>query len=181
VTTNVTLHAGHDVRYFTAGQNQGGFAGAMSYYTAAGEPAGEWAGKGAAALGLAGPGVRRPQPSSSCRGSQTTWTARSVIRNWRNRRLYPDGDASRMNEQRARENSAYVRKLLSEREPEFAAALAAAERCISWSFRPGGDEDRDDDPYAAIPVQSCSTDGHAPGKQTAFVGHQREHSPLSAS
>jgi hypothetical protein len=55
VTTNVTLHAGHDVRYFTAGQNQGGFAGAMSYYTPAGEPAGEWAGKGAAALGLAGP------------------------------------------------------------------------------------------------------------------------------
>jgi hypothetical protein len=49
-----------------------------------------------------------------------------------------------MNEQRARENSAYVRKLLSEREPEFAAALAAAERYISWSFRPGGDEDRDD-------------------------------------
>lgn len=51
-----------------------------------------------------------------------------------------------MNEQRARENSAYVRKLLSEREPEFAAALAAAERYISWSFRPGGDEDRDDPP-----------------------------------
>jgi hypothetical protein len=50
-----------------------------------------------------------------------------------------------MNEQRAQENSAYVRKLLSEREPEFAAALAAAERSISWSFRPGGDEGRDDD------------------------------------
>ncbi len=61
-----------------------------------------------------------------------------------NRRLHPYENASRMNEQRARENSAYVRKLLSEREPEFAAALAAAERYISWSFRPGGDEDRDD-------------------------------------
>ena len=59
-----------------------------------------------------------------------------------------------MNEQRARENSAYVRKLLSEREPEFAAALAAAERYISWSSRPGSDEDRDIDPYAAIPVRS---------------------------
>jgi hypothetical protein len=47
-----------------------------------------------------------------------------------------------MNEQRARENSAYVRNLLSEREPEFAAALAAAERYISWSFRPGGDEEQ---------------------------------------
>jgi len=53
---------------------------------------------------------------------------------------------SRMNERRARENSAYVRKLLSEREPEFAAALAAAERYISWCLRSGGDEDRDDNP-----------------------------------
>ena len=54
MTTNVTLHAGHDVAYFTSGQHRGGCAGAMSYYTAAGEPPGEWAGKGAAALGLAG-------------------------------------------------------------------------------------------------------------------------------
>jgi hypothetical protein len=50
----VTLHAGHDVAYFTAGQGRGGCAGAMSYYTAAGEPPGQWAGKGAAALGLSG-------------------------------------------------------------------------------------------------------------------------------
>ena len=41
--------------YFTTGQHGGGCAGAMSYYTAAGEPPGEWAGKGAAALGLSGP------------------------------------------------------------------------------------------------------------------------------
>jgi conjugative relaxase-like TrwC/TraI family protein len=54
VSTNVTLHAGHDVAYFTSGQHRGGCAGAMSYYTAAGEPPGEWAGKGAAALGLNG-------------------------------------------------------------------------------------------------------------------------------
>jgi hypothetical protein len=54
VSTNVTLHNGHDVAYFTSGQNRGGCAGAMSYYTAAGEPPGEWAGKGAAALGLTG-------------------------------------------------------------------------------------------------------------------------------
>ena len=52
MSTNVTLHAGHDVAYFTSGQHRGGCAGAMSYYTAAGEPPGEWAGKGAAALGL---------------------------------------------------------------------------------------------------------------------------------
>jgi conjugative relaxase-like TrwC/TraI family protein len=54
VSTNVTLHAGHDVAYFTRGQHRGGCAGAMSYYTAAGEPPGEWAGKGAAGLGLNG-------------------------------------------------------------------------------------------------------------------------------
>jgi len=54
VSTNVTLHAGHDVAYFTSGQGHGGCAGAMSYYTAAGEPPGQWAGKGAAALGLVG-------------------------------------------------------------------------------------------------------------------------------
>ena len=54
MTTNVTLHNGHDVAYFTSGQDRGGCAGAMSYYTAAGEPPGEWAGKGAAALGLRG-------------------------------------------------------------------------------------------------------------------------------
>ena len=54
MTTNVTLHAGHDVAYFTRGQGRGGCAGAMSYYTAAGEPPGKWAGKGAAALGLSG-------------------------------------------------------------------------------------------------------------------------------
>ena len=54
MSTNVTLHAGHDVAYFTSGQDRSGCAGAMSYYTAAGEPPGEWAGKAAAALGLSG-------------------------------------------------------------------------------------------------------------------------------
>jgi hypothetical protein len=49
-----TLHAGHDVAYLTAGQHAGGCTGAMSYYTATGEPPGQWAGKGAAALGLSG-------------------------------------------------------------------------------------------------------------------------------
>jgi AAA domain/TrwC relaxase len=49
-----TLRAGHDVAYLTAGQHAGGCTGAMSYYTAAGEPPGQWAGNGAAALGLAG-------------------------------------------------------------------------------------------------------------------------------
>ena len=54
MATNVTLHAGHDVAYLTSGQGSGGCAGAMSYYTAAGEPPGQWAGKGTATLGLSG-------------------------------------------------------------------------------------------------------------------------------
>jgi conjugative relaxase-like TrwC/TraI family protein len=54
VSTNVTLHSGHDVAYFTSGQHRGGCAGAMSYYTAEGEPPGQWAGTGAATLGLRG-------------------------------------------------------------------------------------------------------------------------------
>lgn len=40
--------------YLTAVQHAGGCVGAMSYYTASGEPPGQWAGKGAAALGLSG-------------------------------------------------------------------------------------------------------------------------------
>ena len=40
--------------YLTSGQHAGGCAGAMSYYTASGEPPGQWAGKGTAALGLSG-------------------------------------------------------------------------------------------------------------------------------
>src|ERR1017187_6822704 len=54
MSTNVTLHAGHDVAYFTRGQGRGGCTGAMSYYTAAGEPPGQWAGKGTTTLGLSG-------------------------------------------------------------------------------------------------------------------------------
>jgi hypothetical protein len=40
-----TLKAGHDVRYFTQGSCTGGCAEAMSYYTASGEPPGQWSGK----------------------------------------------------------------------------------------------------------------------------------------
>ena len=54
MTTITTVHPGHDVAYLTAGQHAGGCAGAMSYYTASGEPPGQWAGNGAAALGLTG-------------------------------------------------------------------------------------------------------------------------------
>jgi hypothetical protein len=54
VSALVTLHEGHDVAYFTSGQGRGGCAGAMSYYTAAGEPPGQWTGKGTTTLGLSG-------------------------------------------------------------------------------------------------------------------------------
>jgi hypothetical protein len=47
-----TLKAGYDVRYFTQGSCAGGCAGAMSYYTASGEPPGQWSGKATTALSL---------------------------------------------------------------------------------------------------------------------------------
>ena len=46
--------------YFTSGSGKAGCTGAMSYYTAGGEPPGRWAGQAAAGLGLSGevdPGV----------------------------------------------------------------------------------------------------------------------------
>ncbi len=52
--TMVTLKAGHDVAYFTRGSRAGGCAGAMSYYTASGEPRGRWDGKGARSFDLEG-------------------------------------------------------------------------------------------------------------------------------
>lgn len=46
--------------------------------------------------------------------------------------------------ERAEENRAYVRRLLWEREPEFAAALASVERSFSCPACPG-ERDQDDD------------------------------------
>ena len=45
---------------------------------------------------------------------------------------------------RAQENRAYVRRLLRERQPEFAGALAAVEDSFSGPAGPGR-RDRDDD------------------------------------
>ena len=54
MTTNTSLAKGRDPRYLTAGA-EGGHAGGTRYYTeAAGEPPGQWAGRCADALGLAG-------------------------------------------------------------------------------------------------------------------------------
>ncbi len=53
MTTLVSIRKGHDVRYFTNADGVG-CAGAMAYYTKGGEPRGQWAGRAAARLGLAG-------------------------------------------------------------------------------------------------------------------------------
>jgi hypothetical protein len=55
------------VAYPTSRQHAGGCVGAMSYYTASGEPPGQWAGKGAAALGLSGQVVADGR-GARCRG-----------------------------------------------------------------------------------------------------------------
>ena len=54
------------------------------------------------------------------------------------------GQTSLLKAERARQNRAYVRKLLQERQPEFAAALAAVERSFSCAACPG-ERDQDDD------------------------------------
>jgi AAA domain-containing protein/TrwC relaxase len=54
VTTNLALRAGRDIDYHTGRQGGGHVGGVAYYYGAAGEPPGQWAGKGAAALGLSG-------------------------------------------------------------------------------------------------------------------------------
>ena len=54
MTANTSLHKGRDPRYLTEGAGAG-HAGGTRYYTeAAGEPPGQWAGRAAATLGLAG-------------------------------------------------------------------------------------------------------------------------------
>jgi hypothetical protein len=51
---------------------------------------------------------------------------------------------STVKSEQAEENSAYVRRLLRERQPEFAAALAAVEHSFSCPAGPGK-RDQDDD------------------------------------
>jgi hypothetical protein len=65
---------------------------------------------------------------------------------------------------RARENRAYVRVLLRERQPAFAAALAYAEQYLV--FRLGRRKNRDDDPALA------GQDRAAPRRSLAEVGRQ---------
>jgi TrwC relaxase len=54
VTTIVSIKAGHDVVYYIGGSATSGCAGAMSYYTAAGEPPAQWTGRAAVRLDLNG-------------------------------------------------------------------------------------------------------------------------------
>ncbi len=53
--------------------------------------------------------------------------------------------------ERARENRAYVRRLLRERQPEFAAALASVEQRLSCPDGPGERRNQDDDRASNIP------------------------------
>lgn len=50
----VTLKAGNDVAYYTRGQCHGGCVGAVAYYTAGGDPPGQWGGRAAERMGLTG-------------------------------------------------------------------------------------------------------------------------------
>ena len=60
--------------------------------------------------------------------------------------------------ERAEENRAYVRRLLWEREPEFAAALAAVERSFSCPPCPG-ERDQDDDRASHLRIGVAPTAG----------------------
>jgi TrwC relaxase/AAA domain len=113
VTTLVSLRKGHDVGYFAGAHGDAaGCAGAMAYYTAGGEPPGQWAGRGAAALGLAGrvdpkviktlfmDGVGPGGERLVRRRSPGTGTAEGEVRDWRRRRRR--GSAVEEGEVRAR-------------------------------------------------------------------------------
>ena len=47
------VRTGHDIAYVTRG-HASGCAGAMAYYTRAGDPPGTWEGRGTTALGVSG-------------------------------------------------------------------------------------------------------------------------------
>lgn len=66
MTTMVSLRRGHDVRYFANHGRAGGCAGAMAYYTKAGEPPGQ------GATGPLFPGVW----GSACPGQHIVMAAR---------------------------------------------------------------------------------------------------------
>ncbi len=158
MSTNVTLHAGHDVAYFTRGQHRGGCAGAMSYYTAAGEPPGEWAGKGAAALGLTGvvdpdvierlyqentgPGgellVKRRQPKAAADREAAAVAAY--------RAAHPYASATELAEVRAAERAKDPRQVpyfdLTVSAVKSVSVLHASYRVAARQARQRGDQDR---------------------------------------
>ena len=72
--------------------------------------------------------ITADQPGKA--GACATVTACSTTGDWPPSRAAAS-QMSWVKAQRARENSAYVRKLLGQRQPEFAAALAFAEQYFS--------------------------------------------------
>ena len=82
MTTLTSLHSGHDVAYFLREREAGGCVGAMSYYTASGEPPGVWAGTGAERLGLTGQVDPRVIEALCMMGSQELWSAGELAATW---------------------------------------------------------------------------------------------------
>ena len=178
MSANVTLHAGHDVAYFTRGQGRGGCAGAMSYYTAAGEPPGEWAGKGAAALGLSGvvdpdvierlyqdntgPGgellVKRRQPKVAADRETAAVAAY---------RAHPYASATELAEVRAAERGKDPRQVpyfdLTVSAVKSVSVLHASYRVSARQARQRGDQ-----------VQAAAFDAHADEIEAALMDSARE-------
>jgi hypothetical protein len=70
--------------------------------------------------------------------------------------------------QRAWENSAYVRELLRQRHPGFAAALASAEQCLSHLLNQAGN-----DVGPVIAHEICHLDGAFAGDGYCARGSRR--------
>ena len=179
MSTNVTLHVGHDVAYFTSGQHRGGCAGAMSYYTAAGEPPGQWAGKGTAGLGLGGqvdpdvigrlyqenigPGgellVKRPQSKAAAEREQAAVAAYLAA--------HPYASATELAEVRAAERGTDSHQVpyfdLTVSAVKSVSVLHASYRVAARRARDRGDQD-----------QAAALDARADEIETALMDSARE-------
>ena len=158
MTTMVTIKAGHDVAYFTDGKGKCSCAGAMSYYTAGGEPPGRWSGKAAQYFGLSGqvdPGVLRRLYQEDIAPTGEILTSRHQPRDVRRReaeavrafrKLHPFGSAVEEAQVRVAERAKDPHKV-----PYFDVVITCVKSVsvLHTSYRVGavaarkaGDEDR---------------------------------------
>ena len=179
MSTNVTLHAGHDVAYFTRGQHCGGCAGSMSYYTAAGEPPGEWAGKGTTALGLSGAVdpevIERLYQENTGPGGELLVKRRSSKAAWDReaaavaayRAGHPYASATELTEVRAAERGKDPREVpyfdLTVSAVKSVSVLHASYRIAARQARQRGDQDR-----------AASLDARADELEAALMDSARE-------